>query len=154
MAIHLEFYNIIIPIKNIEKCKGIGGFKGILKHHKKNGTIGKIWYDDHLYRDGAMSPGDTEEIARFWEKQGLNLTKKVEGKEYWDELCVVSFFEGPTLPCEWLEFKRDDNHSENRVWLKGTKEGKLIGKNDKRFFSKLYKMSGMQKCFESLFRGR
>jgi hypothetical protein len=154
MAISLEFYNVIIPIKNIKKCKEIGGFKGILKHHKKNGTIGRIWYDDYLYRDGAMSPGDTEEIGRFWEKQGLNLTKKVNGEEHWDELCVVGFHEGPTLPCEWLEFKIENDYSSPRAWLKGTDEGKIIGKNDKKLHSQLHKMPRLQKYLGSIFRRR
>ena len=28
MAIQLEFINVIIPIENINKCYGIGGFSG------------------------------------------------------------------------------------------------------------------------------
>lgn len=31
--------------------------------------------------------------------------KKINGKKYWDELCVVAFNDEPTLPCEWIEFK-------------------------------------------------
>lgn len=151
MSIKLEFYNIIIPIKNIEKCKEIEGFKGTLKYHKKNGTIEKIWHDDYLYRDGAMNPSDIEKIVNFWKKQGLNPTKTVSGKKYWDELCVVNFHEGPTLPCKWLEFKIENDYSNSQAWLKGTNKNKIIGKNDKRFLSKLYKMSKLQKYFRSLF---
>ena len=48
MAIKLEFYDIIIPIKTIQK-KYPGGWKKCLKDH--DGDIGgRVWYDEHLFR--------------------------------------------------------------------------------------------------------
>jgi len=56
MAIKLEFLDLIVPIKTIKK-KYPGGWKQCLKDH--NGLIGgRVWYDEHLFRDGAMSPND------------------------------------------------------------------------------------------------
>ena len=56
MAIKLEFFDLIVPIKNI-KQKYPGGWKQCLKDHDSN-SGGRVWYDEHLFRDGAMSPND------------------------------------------------------------------------------------------------
>lgn len=67
----LQFYNIIIPIKNIEKCKRIGGFKGYIDNYINKEVIGKVfWWDKYLFRDGAMSWDDVEYSLDFWIKQG------------------------------------------------------------------------------------
>jgi hypothetical protein len=56
MAIKLEFFDFIVPIKTIKK-KYPGGWVQCLKDH--DGDIGgRVWYDEHLFRDGAMSPND------------------------------------------------------------------------------------------------
>ena len=56
MAIKLEFFDFIVPIKTIKK-KYPGGWGQCLKDH--DGDIGgRVWYDEHLFRDGAMSPND------------------------------------------------------------------------------------------------
>ncbi len=122
MAIHVQFYNILIPIAVIENCKDIGGFQGILDFHKQQGTSKRILYDEYLFSDRAMSPSDVETIAKFWEKQGLAWTEKRDGKEYWKDLCVVSCIEGPTLPCKWIEYDRNSRCA----WMKGTPKGKII----------------------------
>ena len=77
MAIKLEFFDIIIPIKTIKK-KYPGGWKKCLKDH--DGDIGgRVWYDEHLFRDGAMSPND---IGNLVDSGGvikvLMLTMKVK----------------------------------------------------------------------------
>ena len=101
MAVELEFISIIIPIKNIEKYYP-GGFE---KYKKDYFDLigGKIWYDDYILRDGAMNPIDIEYIVNEWEKLGLKPFK--EGKKEWDELCVVDYFGGLTLPCKWISKK-------------------------------------------------
>ena len=56
MAVALEFLNLVIPIKKIEQHYE-GGWEQYLDDHQH--LIGRrIWFDDHLMRDGAMSPGD------------------------------------------------------------------------------------------------
>jgi len=117
MAIVVRHIGVIIPIKNIEKCKDIGGFKGILEKEKE--WIGrKVLYDEHLYKDGAMSPYEIGTIVEFWEKQGLTAYEHKDGKKYWKDFCVVDALCGPTLPCDWLKYEAYDM-SGMCVWLKG-----------------------------------
>lgn len=107
MAVQVRFISVVIPIAVIEeKCKYIGGFKGILELNKD--WVGKkIKYDEYLYKDGAMSPDDIGQIVDFWEKHGLKLTEERDGKKYWKDLCVIDQFSGPTLPCDWIEYNSD-----------------------------------------------
>jgi len=70
MAIKLEFYDFIIPIKTIQK-KYPGGWKKCLKDH--DGDIGgRVWYDEHLFRDGAMSPNDIGYLVEWWSDKGFD----------------------------------------------------------------------------------
>lgn len=58
--------------------------------------IGKtIWYDEHLYREGAMNVADIEMIIRKWEKRGLKLLEEVDGKKVFKDLCAVDVGRGP-----------------------------------------------------------
>lgn len=106
MAVPVRFISVVIPIAVIEeKCKDIGGLKGVLDINKK--WVGKkIKYDEHLYKDGAMSPDDIEQIIEFWKKHGLIPIEEREGKKYWNDLCVIDQFSGPTLPCDWIEYNK------------------------------------------------
>ena len=104
MAIYTDFLSVIIPIEKIKACKSVGGFMGILEIEKDN--IGKkIYFDDYLYRDGAMGSHDIETIVKFWEKHGLVGIENVNGEDVWKDMCVVDMCGGPTLPCDWLEFE-------------------------------------------------
>jgi hypothetical protein len=121
MAIATTMLSVLIPIENIEKCKEIGGFKGILKIQKD--WIGKkVLYDKYLYKDGAMSSGDIEDIVKFWEKQGLVPTETIGGVMFWKDLCIVDMFGGPTLKCDWLEY----DPKAFVVWLKGKPKGEVV----------------------------
>lgn len=128
MAIKLIYYNVIIPRANIERVFP-GGFNALLKHHEEKRSIGRIWYDEYLYRDGAMSPGDTENIGKYWEDLGLELIVKIDGEEHWKDICVVDFVSGPTLPCEWLAFERnEETYPASIAYYKNKPKGELIGK--------------------------
>ncbi|MBW2185732.1 MAG: hypothetical protein JRG71_04775 [Deltaproteobacteria bacterium] len=96
MAIYLECINIIIPISKVIDIIGLSGFNEISKM--------KMSHDNYLYRTGAMSPFDISLVIAEWKKMGLKPTAKRKGVEYWRDLCVVDAAEGPTLPCDWLEF--------------------------------------------------
>lgn len=126
MAISIHYYTIIIPIKNIEKCKKIGGFKGVLEKQKRF-VGGKVIYDDYLYKDSCMGPGDAQKIIDFWEEQGLVSRTERDGQRYWHDLCVIDELEGMHLPCEWLECDKDEN-GRYSVWLKGKPKGKIISR--------------------------
>ena len=102
MAIELEFINIIIPISNIEKCSSIGGFKGFLELEDHN--LGKtVWYDNYLFREGAMNPFDVEEMIETWTKRGLLTMEGIGEARRFVDICVIDSMNGLTLPCGWIE---------------------------------------------------
>ena len=101
MAIKLEFFDLIVPIKTIKK-KYPGGWKQCLIDH--NGNIGgRVWYDEHLFRDGTMNPGDIGQLVDWWREKGFHT--HVEGDNpKWVDVCVVETISGgTTLPCDWIE---------------------------------------------------
>ena len=101
MAIKLEFYDLIVPVKTIQK-KYPGGWKECLKDH--DGDIGgRVWYDEHLFRDGAMSPNDIGNLVEWWSDKGF-YTHDESDNPKWLDVCVVqSIFGGATMPCDWIE---------------------------------------------------
>ena len=107
MAIALEFIDLIIPIPVIEE-KYPGGFDQCLLDHAEL-IGGAVWYDDNLFRTGAMSPHDIESLVEEWEKIGLEPTDLRDGMRIWKDLCVVESMSGSgtTLPCDWLSFDPD-----------------------------------------------
>ena len=123
MAVKLEFINVIIPIKNIERCASIGGFKGFLEMTK--GLLDEIdWYDEYLYRTGVMNPLDMVDIVEDWRDYGLVPVRDKAGVKKWGDLCVIDTSNGLTLPCDWIEV----DLKERCAWLKGTAKGKRIGR--------------------------
>ncbi|MFA5895199.1 MAG: hypothetical protein WC851_05485 [Candidatus Shapirobacteria bacterium] len=125
MSIKVIFYGVVIPLVNVEKCKAIGGVKGILE--KQKDSVGKrVLVDDYLYKDGAMSPGDIEDIVDFWQDQGLVPTELKDGKQVWKDLCVVDMSYGATLPCDWLEVDRSNYPDPPIVWMKGKPKGEIV----------------------------
>jgi len=101
MAIKLEFINIIIPRQNVEKYYP-GGFTGYLRDHPYMEEDPLYFYDDFLVREGSMSPQGAENIVKQWESRGLHPFSTDHGQQKWNELCVVDFLAGPTLPCDWI----------------------------------------------------
>ena len=113
MALQSEFINIIIPIENIERVYQ-GGFDAYKVEHEKEFT-GRMYHDQFLFRDGAMSLQDTQDIIDKWEALGLVPLKIVDGKEHWNELCVVFMLTGLIRPCDWVMY----NSQYGCVHLKG-----------------------------------
>jgi hypothetical protein len=125
MAIMLECINFIVPIALIRK-KYPGGWEGCLSDHRE-GIGGKVWYDEHLFRDGAMNAWDMQQILDFWVKRGFKATGRPRSGKIWKECCVIeSFSKSPTLPCDWLEVSPDAPVA----WLKGTEPGAVAGGYD------------------------
>ena len=118
MAVALEFMDFIVPIAVIRK-KYPGGWEQCLKDHEH--LIGdRVWYDDHLLRNGAMNPNDIASLIDEWTRLGFKPTEKRGGEDRWKDVCVVESMMGvPTLPCEWLVIG-DDGCSAS---LKGTDPG-------------------------------
>ncbi|PLW67088.1 hypothetical protein [Pseudohalioglobus lutimaris] len=103
MSIQLEFINFIVPRKVIEE-KYPGGWSRCLDDHE-NLIGGRVWYDDHLFRDGAMNPEDIGSLVEEWGRLGLHTHDPENGEpSRWVDVCVVeAAFGGATIPCDWLE---------------------------------------------------
>lgn len=114
MSIRLEFINLIIPRKIIEK-KYTGGWKQCLLDRQVSIDCGSNWYDDHLFRTGAMNAMDIECMLTDLEGMGFK-PYKGRGKDLkWNDVCVVDTSSGkPTLQCDWIEIR------DGKASLKGT----------------------------------
>ena len=124
MAVACEFIDVIVPIERIDAVFP-GGFEAFkLKYSDQFG--GRLWHDDHLFRDGAMNPMDARSAVEFWESHGLvPMGQAPDGSPYWKDVCVVeSMMGGATLPCDWIEVSRKDRCA----WKRGTDRGETIGR--------------------------
>ena len=119
MAVYLEFINLIIPRDRIETVYEGGWDQFVLDNHSDIG--GRVWFDDHLMRDGAMSPGDMSLLIDLWIGIGLNPIGEKDGQKFWKDCCVVDTMFGATLPCDWIEFTEYGRSA----FLKGTEPGEL-----------------------------
>lgn len=123
MAIQLEFIDFIVPIKTI-KAKYPGGWEKCLKDHDY--SIGRcIWYDEHLFRSGAMNSMDIKSLVDHWTSLGFETYKEDENGNpiEWIDVCVYeSVFGGQTLKCDWIDL----DEKTYGVYLKGTDPGDLV----------------------------
>jgi len=122
MAVQLEFINLLVPIEIIKE-KYLGGWEACLEDHRD--AIGcRIWYDDHLFRDGAMNPMDMQFLVTCWESLGFETKREVDGTIVWQDVCVTDFINGNSRPCDWLL----QMETEHAAYLKGTAPGLVIGR--------------------------
>ena len=119
MSVYLEFINLVIPRDRIEAVYD-GGWN---EFASDNQTVfgRRIRFDDHLMRDGAMSPGDMGLLIDLWKDIGLSPFGEKDGQKFWKDCCVVGPMFGATLPCDWIEFTEDGRSA----FLKGTEPGEL-----------------------------
>lgn len=124
MAIALEFIDFIVPIAVIRQ-KYPGGWEQCLKDHER--LIGaRVWFDEHLLRDGAMSPAAIAELVEEWSQAGFHPTEERNGELVWKDCCVVeSMLGGATLPCDWLVVGEDGASA----FLKGHPPGEVVGRH-------------------------
>ncbi len=111
MAVQLEFHNFIVPI-SIIKAKYQGGWEQCLRDHQY--AIGRrVWYDDHLFRDGGMSHVDIQGLLIMWQSMGFTPHLKVDEKPVaWLDMCVIDGLAmRPTLPCEWISINHWECHA-------------------------------------------
>lgn len=122
MAVALEFIDFIVPV-SLVKTKYPGGWEAFLDDYGY--AIGRrVWFDDHLVRDGAMNPQDIKALVDEWSAKGFEPMGQRDGKSYWKDCCVVEhMFGGATLPCNWLEY----DPKKVVAYLKGTKPGSVVG---------------------------
>lgn len=122
MAIKLEFIDFIVPIAVIRQ-KYPGGWDACLKDHAPL-IGGRVWYDEHLFRDGAMNPRDIESLLEEWTELGFTPFEERDGKQHWKDVCVAECcFGGATLPCSWLE----SDTEQCIAYLTGHPAGQIIG---------------------------
>lgn len=120
MAIALEFIDFVVPIDLIRQ-KYPGGWAQCLQDHERL-IGGRVWFDEHLLRDGAMNPADIESLVEEWTSLGFQPTAELDGQRIWQDCCVVeSMLGGTTLPCDWLEISEDGRSA----WLQGTQPGEI-----------------------------
>jgi len=128
MAVELQFWSIIIPIENINKCKSLGGFEKFIESQKDR--IGHdVWYDKYVYRY-RVPDSDNEKVFEFWEKEGLQPLNRIAGeseKYEWKDLCLATE-SGPSTTCNWLEVDEEVPCA----WLKGKPRGELHGSNRRK----------------------
>ena len=123
MAIALEFIDFIVPIAVIRE-KYPGGWEQCLKDHA-NIIGGRVWFDEHLLRDGAMSPMGIENLIDEWTTLGFQPFEERNGQNFWKDCCVAeSIFGGATLQCDWLAIGEDGCSA----YLRGTEPGEVIGR--------------------------
>jgi len=122
MAVALEFINVLVRIDAIRKKYPGGWEKFLLDYQEVIGAVG--WYDEYLYREGAMSSEDISYIIDSWIENGLDVYRTVDGEPVeWLDICVTEMF-GTTLKCEWFCLTEDGYGA----YMKGTEPGRLVGR--------------------------
>ena len=119
MAIATEFIDFIVPIQII-RDKYPGGWEQCLIDHE-NLIGGRVWYDEHLFRDGAMGSADMEYLVEHWESMGFEGIVSIDNQKYWKDMCVFQMG-GATLRCDWIDFDRKTR----MAFLKGTEPGEVV----------------------------
>ncbi|MFA6427233.1 MAG: hypothetical protein WCW16_02175 [Candidatus Magasanikbacteria bacterium] len=123
MAIISTFYSILIPIENLRRVLSKEQLQEILP---KRTCYGGIWFDDYLYCEISMGPADNEAIVEFWKEKGLVPFETRDGKQYWNELCLIPSPDNqPTLPCDWVEIRYEDKHG-YCYNLRGKPQGEIV----------------------------
>jgi len=121
VAIALEFIDVVVPIARIRESYPGGWEQCLLDYSELLGR--RVWYDRHLFRDGAMSPPQAQTLVEGWAVLGFEPTGTRHGELFWKDLCVLDWYQsGPTRPCDWLTFDR----SSRTAYLAGTQPGPLV----------------------------
>jgi len=127
MAIALEFIDVVIPIAMIRERYPGGWQQCMLDHAALLGR--RVWHDQHLFRDGAMSAPEAQALVEGWVTLGFEPMEMRRKGMYWKDLCVVNWrLGGPTLPCDWLAF----DASSRTAHLAGVDPGPLAWRGQPR----------------------
>jgi len=103
LAFALEFIDVVVPIAKIRDLYPGGWEQCLLDYSALLGR--RVWYDQYLFRDGAMSPSEVKLLVEGWAVLGFEANETRKGQLYWKDLCVVeSRHGGPTRPCGWLAY--------------------------------------------------
>jgi hypothetical protein len=101
MPIALEHINFIVRRSTIEEKYPGGWDQCLIDHASSLGT--RVWYDEHLFRDGAMNPIDMESLVNAWRAIGFQAIL-INGEKKWLDCCVIDeSLETLTLSCDWIK---------------------------------------------------
>ena len=81
MAIALECINVIIPFGVIRQKYPGGLVRCPLDHRGSIGGKGPIWFDEHLFRDGAWTTGRSRSF--FHDGRGLGSNPRWSARSRW-----------------------------------------------------------------------
>jgi hypothetical protein len=124
MAVMTEFLDLIVPITVIEE-KYPGGWERCLKDHSA-ALNARVWFDNHLFRDGAMNHEAMKVLLDEWWKLGFVCYAEKDGVLHWKDVCVYEGMQGGTgMPCDWLA----EDTLTHSVFLKGTPQGEIFGRD-------------------------
>ena len=110
MAIALEFLDLVIPIARIHESYPGGWHQCLIDFDTLIG--GRVWYDQHLFRDGAMGREEMKKRVEGCAVIGFEVTatrrrgtgRQARTETYWKDVCVVDWARGgTTLHCDWLQ---------------------------------------------------
>lgn len=120
VAIGLEFIDVVVPVARIREAYP-GGWEQCVRDYAA--LLGRrVWYDRHLFRDGAMSPDEARLLVEGWAVLGFDVLERRDGRLAWNDVCVIEWRSGgPTLPCRWLAF----DLASRTAHLAGTEPGLL-----------------------------
>jgi hypothetical protein len=101
MPIALEHINFIVRRSTIEEKYPGGWDQCLIDHASSLGT--RVWYDEHLFRDGAMNPIDMESLVNAWRAIGFQAIL-INSEKKWLDCCVIDeSLETLTLSCDWIK---------------------------------------------------
>jgi hypothetical protein len=128
LAVALEFLDFLVRVETI-RAKYPGGWEACLSDHAR--LIGqRVWYDEYLFRDGAMGPADIGRLIDEWLRLGFEPTETVASERRWKDVCVVESALGePTLPCRWIAV----DVTERVGYLRGRPRGEAVRPTRTRF---------------------
>ena len=122
MAIALEHFNFIVRRSTIEDKYPGGWDQCLIDHASSLGT--RVWYDEHLFRDGAMNPIDMENLVNAWRDIGFQAVL-INGEKKWLDCCVIDEnFETLSLSCDWIEIDIAGEY----VFLKDEDPSEIVGR--------------------------
>ncbi|MDC0719059.1 hypothetical protein [Nannocystis bainbridge] len=115
MAVRIQFTTLLIRIDRLLAVDP-DGVAAITSRWSPS------WRDEHLLAVAFMDMG-ARDLAAELEGKGLVLRDTSTGERVWRDIAVVDYYDGPTLPCAWLEH----DPAEHVAWLAGTVPGPIAG---------------------------
>lgn len=119
MSVLCEAISVVVPQRVLaEKYPGGG------QAHRRHCPDRSYCTDGTLARVGFNGPAQVERYVADLTDRGLRLADT----RGFRDLAVIDQFTGLTMPCDWLEWRREGRVT--RAWLAGTEPGELAVPDD------------------------